>query len=250
MTRPVQQIGYEILKEFLVMNQRRMDRENQIAAGINISKSFYNINNMDKSEKDKSSQNNYYEYFLSDNKDKDETLWGEVEFLDMFEQMGIYINEWCKIFNEEDLENCFDKVDVINYKEEVKLRHNINLNLHASGLHIGSCYWTFDTGLEKITLIDGVATHSFRHCMSCDLDPLLKSSTIILTNCLNNIPLEGAKHTPNVSHGNNLTQLCYSDSKKDQNLDNLSLITQTDKNQTKHTNNELVINKLASMLKK
>ena len=186
MTRPVQQIGYEILKEFLSMNQRRMDRENQIAAGLNISKSFYSINEMDKSEKEKMAQNAYYEYFLSDNKDKDETLWSEVEFIDMFEQMGIYINEWCKMFSEEDLENCFEKVDVINYKEEVKLRHNINLNLHASGLHVGSCYWNFDTGLEKITLIDGIATHGFRHCMSCELDPLLESSTILLTNCLNN----------------------------------------------------------------
>jgi hypothetical protein len=182
MTRPVQQIGYELLKEFLQMNNRRMDRENQIAAGMSIAKNFIAVG-QEKSDEQKNLTNNYYEYFLSDNKDKEDHLWSEADFLDMFEKMGLYVNEWCKMFSDEDLENCFEKVDVINYKEEIKLRHNIALNVHSSGLHIGSCYWNFDTGLERISLIDGVASHHYRHSLSLDLEPLMDSSTIIMTNC-------------------------------------------------------------------
>jgi len=71
MTRPMQQIGYEILKEFLQMNNRRMDRENQVSAGINISRSFVNLG-QEKSEKEKNATNSYYEHFFSDNKDQDD----------------------------------------------------------------------------------------------------------------------------------------------------------------------------------
>ena len=125
MTRPIQQMAYELLKEFLAMNERRNARENQIAAGINLNRNF--LGNSDSNYEKKFNNDNVYEFLLSDNKDKDDQLWDEVEFLDMFEKMGVYVNEWCKLFTEEDLENCFDKVDVMNYKEELKLRHNIVL---------------------------------------------------------------------------------------------------------------------------
>ena len=149
MTQPVFQLFQILLDEFLELNNQRR-------------KLFY------KSQDQEQPSGN---------------IWEDLDVLAALEQEGDFINEWCSIFSQEDIEACLGKVRVVSVKEELPLDKETTLKCFSSGLHLGACFWQFRlAGDQQLAFVDGFGIHRYRYCQSFDFEALNQSQKVWFTN--------------------------------------------------------------------
>ena len=154
MTQPIHQLGYQILKEFASINEQRKQKGNQV-----------NTDMMEEIE----------DYPFVKN------IWEDSEVIDQFEKEGKYITEWSSCFKQEDLDACWEKVKVVNYKEELTLRGGIKVTPTASGYHLGSACYSIGFGQDRLLVMDSYSLHRYRHCLPFDYRALKDHNRILLT---------------------------------------------------------------------
>lgn len=154
MTQPIHQIGYQMLQEFCMINEERRQRTTTLTTeNLTEAEEFPFIKN----------------------------IWEESEILDALEKEGKYITEWCSSFKKEDLDACWERAQVVNYKEEVTVRGGIKLVASSSGYHIGSACYSLGIGQEKLLIMDSYSLHRYRHCSPFDYKVLKDHNRILIT---------------------------------------------------------------------
>jgi Cft2 family RNA processing exonuclease len=78
-------------------------------------------------------------------------MWQENEFFDYYEEhFGLFVQEWVDIFTSEQIEQAFEKVIPLAYKQKYEYSQNyktndiISITPCCSGHSIGSCYWMIE----------------------------------------------------------------------------------------------------------
>lgn len=156
MTQPLHQMGYQILKEFAQMNEQRKQKGSAFDSEA--------IEDMDE-----------FPYVKN--------IWEDTDALDQLEKEGKYIGEWVSAFNQEDLDACWEKVKVVNYKEELTVRSDVKVSASASGYHIGSACFSLGFGQDKLLVMDSFSYHRYRHCMPFDYKVLRDHNKVLITDC-------------------------------------------------------------------
>lgn len=110
-------------------------------------------------------------------------IWEDTALLDALEKEGKYITEWCSVFKQEDLDACWEKVRVVNYKEEVVVRSGVKITASASGYHLGSANYSIAVGQDRLLVMDSYSLHRYRHCSPFDYKVLKEHSRILITDC-------------------------------------------------------------------
>lgn len=154
MTQPVHQMGYQMLKEFASMNEIRKQTSSSL-----------DPQNLEQIEELPFVKN----------------IWEDSETLDILEKEGKFINDWAHCFKQEDLDACWEKVKVINFKEEIPVRGGIKIMATASGYHIGSACYSLGYAQEKLMIIDSHSYHRYRHCMPFDYKVLKEHNKILIS---------------------------------------------------------------------
>jgi hypothetical protein len=81
------------------------------------------------------------------------------------------------------LESCWEKVRVVNYKEEVVVRSGVKIVASASGYHLGSACYSIGVGQDRLLVMDSYSLHRYRHCSPFDYKVLKEHSRILITDC-------------------------------------------------------------------
>ena len=161
MTQPMQQIGLEMLKEFVTINEQRKEKGKTIPGDLG-------------------------DGFMETNFSRN--IWEVVDELDILEKEGLYISEWLNCYNLEDVEKCFERIRVINYGEGLELKGGLNVTAVSSGYHIGSSQFSLEYGTERLLVIDSFSKHNYRHSLPFNTDVLKSHSRILVTDCFNDAP--------------------------------------------------------------
>lgn len=154
MTQPIHQLGYQILKEFCTINEERRQTSTSL-----------NPDNLADAD----------EFPFVKN------IWEDTETLDTLEKEGKYITEWCSCFKKEELDACWERAQVVNYKEEVTIRGGVKIVATASGYHIGSACYSIGIGQERLLVMDSYSLHRYRHCTPFDYKVLKEHNKILIT---------------------------------------------------------------------
>ena len=154
MTQPVHQIGYQILKEFAALNEQRRQRTHTL---------------------DTTRVETHEDFPAGSN------IWEDVELLDELEKEGKYITEWVSGFKQEDLDACWEKTRVLNYREELLVRSGVKITALSSGYHIGAAAFSLSMGPDKLLILNGHSYHRYRHCLPLDIRALKDHNKILLT---------------------------------------------------------------------
>src|SRR3990167_5069557 len=108
-------------------------------------------------------------------------IWDDVELLDQLEKEGKFITEWASCFKQDDLDACWEKTRVLNYKEELVVRGGVKISALSSGYHIGSAAFSLSMGPDKLLILSGHSYHRYRHCLPLDIKVLKDHNRILVT---------------------------------------------------------------------
>jgi len=175
MTQPMHQLGYQILKEFASINEQRKQR-----ASAFDSEKLEDLNDLP---------------FIKN-------IWEDTEELDQFEKEGKYISEWVSCFTQEDLDSCWERVRVVNYKEELIVRGGVKIVPISSGYHLGSACYSISLSNEKLLVMDSYSYHRYRHSLPFDYKALREHNKVLITDSF----YSSDKVRPKVEAESRLTQ--------------------------------------------
>ena len=159
-------------------------------AGFSLLKEFYNLINIRNKQ------------ILFEDLDSEQNFFAESEFFDLFsEKYGVEINEWFPLFDCMQLDQAFQNIHTLNYKEEKLILNDIVISPESSGYNLGSCYWILKKNGLVFAFITNGCFHNYRHSSLFDIENISNSKCdlLIMANCINEKNLDGLE----MSYGQN-----------------------------------------------